>query len=601
MAEAENPTVIARETLKLLASRRMAPTPRNYTRTYQEIAGGSGVDASPGDKFAAMVKQLAARNPDEPVLRSLQWAFDQNSAEALTAALQGLTARPDRSAPGSEISVTFREALRQLDLPHRGWTLGRKREGLDRVLASGGGDAQVATRLNALLRAWQDAGAAPAADTDGQPAVSADGSPGRAPDRAPGVAPRDGARSAPVARDPALEEARELLAASLETALAPRIERYSDVHSELFQIAWRVREAESADDWSRLGQQLRQFWRKVELRAEPDEELLTNLMRLIGLLVDNIDELVEDEQWVHGQVALLRELVSKPVDLRAVREAERGFKEVIFKQSHLKAGLADAKKSLKSLLSVFVSRLADVTGHTVEFHDKIGKYAERIASTESMDSLKTLVDELMSDTRGMQVDMMRSRDDLISARGQAEQAERRVRQLETELERVSEQVREDHLTGTLNRRGMNDAMQREIARASRTGKPMCVSMLDLDNFKKLNDTHGHAAGDAALVHLAKVIRHTVRPTDVIARYGGEEFVIILTDTDLDAAVAITVRLQRELTKRFFLHNNERLLVTFSAGVAQFREGEEEEHLVQRADQAMYRAKVQGKNQVVRAD
>jgi diguanylate cyclase len=126
-------------------------------------------------------------------------------------------------------------------------------------------------------------------------------------------------------------------------------------------------------------------------------------------------------------------------------------------------------------------------------------------------------------------------------------------------------------------------------------------MLDLDNFKKLNDTHGHAAGDAALVHLAKVIRHTVRPTDVIARYGGEEFVIILTDTDLDAAVSITVRLQRELTKRFFLHNNERLLVTFSAGVAQFRKGEEEEQLVQRADQAMYQAKVQGKNQVVRAD
>jgi diguanylate cyclase len=601
MAEAENPTVIARETLKLLATRRMAPTPRNYMRTYQEIAGGNVTDASPGEKFAAMVKQQAARNPDEPVLRSLQWAFDQNSTEALTAALQGLTARPDRGAAASESSATFREALRQLDLPHRGWTPGRKRESLDRVLASGGGDAQIVTRLAALLRAWQDSGAAPAADSDALPAGLPDPVSGRAPDRAVGVTLRDGARPAAVTRDPSLEEARELLAASLETALAPRIERYSDVYSELFQIAWRVREAESADDWSRLGQQLRQFWRKVELRAEPDEELLTNLMRLIGLLVDNIDELVEDEQWVHGQMALLRELVSKPVDLRAVREAERGFKEVIFKQSHLKAGLADAKKSLKSLLSVFVERLADVTGHTVEFHGKIGKYAERIASTESMDSLKTLVDELMSDTRGMQVDMMRSRDELMSARGQAEQAEQRVRQLEGELERVSEQVREDHLTGTLNRRGMNDAMQREIARAGRTGKPMCVSMLDLDNFKKLNDTHGHAAGDAALVHLAKVIRHTVRPTDVIARYGGEEFVIILTDTDLDTAVSITVRLQRELTKRFFLHNNERLLVTFSAGVAQIRKGEEEEQLVQRADQAMYQAKVQGKNQVVRAD
>jgi len=296
----------------------------------------------------------------------------------------------------------------------------------------------------------------------------------------------------------------------------------------------------------------------------------------------------------------VRELISKPVDLRAVREAERGIKEVIYKQSHLKAGLAEAKATMKSLLSIFVERLAEVTGHTVDYGQKIERYAARIASTENIGSLKTLVEELMTDTRGMQVDMVRSRDDLVSARGQAETAQRRVVLLESELAKVSEQIREDHLTGTLNRRGMNEAMQRELSRADRTRRPMCVSMLDLDNFKKLNDTHGHSAGDAALVHLAKVIRRTVRPTDVIARYGGEEFVIILPDTDLETAAAVTVRLQRELTKRFFLHENERLLVTFSAGVAQRQPDETEESLIQRADQAMYQAKVQGKNQVVRA-
>jgi len=148
---------------------------------------------------------------------------------------------------------------------------------------------------------------------------------------------------------------------------------------------------------------------------------------------------------------------------------------------------------------------------------------------------------------------------------------------------------------------MEDAMAREIARATRSKKPLCVSVLDVDNFKKLNDTHGHAAGDAALVHLAKVIKHTVRPTDVIARYGGEEFIIILTETGLDEAVKVTGRLQRELTKRFFLHNNERLLITFSAGVAEYRPGDTDESLFQRADKAMYQAKVQGKNRVVRAE
>ncbi len=586
MADAENPTVIARETLKLLASRRMAPTPRNYQSIFLEIAGGAPAETSSADRFAVVVRQMAAKNPDDQGLRSLQTAIEQNNVEAMGAALLAITGRAER--PGvAESAAAFREAVRQLDIPHRGWTVARKRDSLDRVLAASGTETLLVSRLVSLVRAWQEGGPGPVADV------------GDASDRSD---PRgDAKRGAPTPlRDPKLEEAREILASALETGLGPRIERYSDVHSELFQLAWRVREADEAEDWSRLGQQLRQFWIKVEMRAEPDEELIAHLMRLIGLLVDNIDELVDDEQWVQGQMAILRELISKPVDLRSVREAERNIKEVIYKQSHLKAGLAEAKATMKSLLSIFVERLAEVTGHTVDYGEKIERYAARIASTENIGSLKTLVEELMTDTRGMQVDMLRSRDDLVSARGQADAAERRVAQLETELAKVSEQIREDHLTGTLNRRGMNEAMQRELSRATRTGRPMCISMLDLDNFKKLNDTHGHAAGDAALVHLAKVIRRTVRPTDVIARYGGEEFVIILPDTDLETAAAVTVRLQRELTKRFFLHENERLLVTFSAGVAQRVPDETEESLIQRADQAMYQAKVQGKNQVVRA-
>ena len=112
-----------------------------------------------------------------------------------------------------------------------------------------------------------------------------------------------------------------------------------------------------------------------------------------------------------------------------------------------------------------------------------------------------------------------------------------MRKLEAELEHVSEQVSQDQLTGALNRRGLDDAMQREMARAERRKSGLCVAVLDLDNFKKLNDTYGHQAGDDALVHLTKVVRKTLRPTDTVARYGGEEFIILFSDTDLEQAGA----------------------------------------------------------------
>jgi len=123
-------------------------------------------------------------------------------------------------------------------------------------------------------------------------------------------------------------------------------------------------------------------------------------------------------------------------------------------------------------------------------------------------------------------------------------------------------------------------------------------MLDIDNFKRLNDSLGHDAGDAALIHLVTVIRETLRPQDTLARFGGEEFIVLLPDTALEDAQKALIRLQRELTKRIFLNDNEKILITFSAGVTDYRNDDTQNSVTKRADEAMYAAKKAGKNRVV---
>ena len=207
----------------------------------------------------------------------------------------------------------------------------------------------------------------------------------------------------------------------------------------------------------------------------------------------------------------------------------------------------------------------------------------------------------MRETRIIQLNAQRSRDDLNAMKARVGEAEQEIVRLQNELTETSELVRHDQLTGALNRKGLEEALDRELARSQRRKTPICVALLDVDHFKSINDTYGHQTGDEALIHLARVIRETMRPHDTLVRYGGEEFLIILPDTPLPDAVSALTRLQRELTKRFFLHQNEKLLITFSAGVTAFRAEEQRNDAIARADAAMYQAKKSGKNRVVAAE
>jgi diguanylate cyclase (GGDEF)-like protein len=154
---------------------------------------------------------------------------------------------------------------------------------------------------------------------------------------------------------------------------------------------------------------------------------------------------------------------------------------------------------------------------------------------------------------------------------------------------VGRLARTDSLTGVPNRRAWDEELPRELARAARSGQPVCVALLDLDHFKAYNDRHGHQAGDRFLKEAAAAWQAVVRKTDLVARYGGEEFAILLPDCHLDNAMQIADRLRTAQPEG-----------TCSLGVAQWDGQEDVAALVARADRALYAAKEAGRDRV-RAD
>jgi diguanylate cyclase (GGDEF)-like protein len=145
-------------------------------------------------------------------------------------------------------------------------------------------------------------------------------------------------------------------------------------------------------------------------------------------------------------------------------------------------------------------------------------------------------------------------------------------------EQLREQADTDHLTGLLNRHGLHKALTRERALAARTGNPLALAVLDLDDFKGVNDREGHAAGDALLVAIARAWSTELRTGDLLARHGGDEFVLALPATDAEAAAAVLERLRGAHAARW------------SAGVVQWQRGESVEACIARADRRLYAVK-----------
>lgn len=182
---------------------------------------------------------------------------------------------------------------------------------------------------------------------------------------------------------------------------------------------------------------------------------------------------------------------------------------------------------------------------------------------------------------------------------QLNEFENESQQLDEELTRVHKLSLTDELTQLPNRRALMQRLDDEVARVQRYGSPLALAIIDLDEFKPINDTFGHNAGDLVLRYFAETALAVLRHHDTVARYGGEEFAVLMPNTELDGALCALKKIQNEVGGSLCRVDDgiEIQVPTFSAGVALYNPGETTEELIKRADTAMYRAKRSGRNRV----
>jgi diguanylate cyclase (GGDEF)-like protein len=179
-----------------------------------------------------------------------------------------------------------------------------------------------------------------------------------------------------------------------------------------------------------------------------------------------------------------------------------------------------------------------------------------------------------------------------------------VGRLDVALRSLEELAAKDHLTGVLNRRAGEERLAQDVARARRGGGTFALAVLDFDQFKPINDLHGHDAGDACLVRFASVLARSVREGDWVARWGGDEFVVGAWEGPGEgpSAERLLGRVSAQLRENpMVLPGGAEVRLTFSGGVSRWEAGDDAEGLFRRADEALYRAKEAGRDTVLRAD
>ncbi|WP_456454983.1 diguanylate cyclase [Thermovibrio sp.] len=266
-----------------------------------------------------------------------------------------------------------------------------------------------------------------------------------------------------------------------------------------------------------------------------------------------------------------------------VEKAEKVLIEVEPEEKELLKGVAEEiVKEVDNIISSLESHNKSLEKKEASFKELREKVADK--------GVKELLGEILIEV----MDIKKQNEEL---KKKLEEANARIKHLTEELKRSKRDASIDFLTKIANRATFDRAITDFVNDFYTRNYPFALLMIDIDNFKKINDTYGHQAGDCVLRELASLLKSQLRARDIIARYGGEEFSILLPGVTFSQAVKVAERLRSSVEKHLFKCKEVEIPVTISVGVAMMRDGLDQFSLIERADKALYLAKRSGKNAV----
>ena len=282
-------------------------------------------------------------------------------------------------------------------------------------------------------------------------------------------------------------------------------------------------------------------------------------------------------------------LIAQP-DPPCKNAVESLYQQYIYKNdAH---ALETLRVALGSMIMSTHDSISRAEGESKAYEQSLGNVSEQLLQDNNFDSIESIIANLLSETNQM---------NSISKklRGELQEANKKIDEMHCEFKRIRHESMTDPLTGLKNRRAFDQEIDELCRQAASDNEHLSLLLVDIDHFKKINDSYGHLLGDAVLKWVAQLLRDTVRGTDIIARFGGEEFVLLLPNTDIKGAESVAENVCNNIAKRNLRHS-EKIIgkTTVSVGVAEFHHSETIEHLLQRADQALYQAKKAGRNCVV---